>query len=226
MDDEFRTLTERVRASLSTPQETAAHASLLALVRQGTPAAREQLARILVAPEQPLWARETAAFVLGSAKDRRAFETLVLLLNYREPARCATAARVLARLGDPRTARAAAALATNPLRTAYSLHPIRLLVELRAPESVPALVAALERQLAARDRHWAIARACVEGLGAIGDERAIPALTAAAQHIRLSAAAAAALARITGEGAVTGGGAPESAGQGGAAEKVGEARVP
>ncbi|MBI0299144.1 HEAT repeat domain-containing protein [Streptomyces sp. PRKS01-29] len=226
MDDEFRTLTERVRASLSTPQETAAHASLLALVRQGTPAAREQLARILVAPEQPLWARETAAFVLGSAGDRRAFETLVLLLNYREPARCATAARVLARLGDPRTARAAAALATNPLRTAYSLHPIRLLVELRAPESVPALVAALERQLAARDRHWAIARACVEGLGAIGDERAIPALTAAAQHIRLSAAAAAALARITGEGAVTGGGAPEPAGQGGAAEKVGEARVP
>lgn len=221
MDDEFRTLTERVRASLSTPQETAAHASLLALVRQGTPAAREQLARILVAPEQPLWARETAAFVLGSAGDRRAFETLVLLLNYREPARCATAARVLARLSDPRTARAAAALATNPLRTAYSLHPIRLLVELRAAESVPALVAALERQLAARDRHWAIARACVEGLGAIGDERAIPALTAAAQHIRLSAAAAAALARITGEGAVTGGGAPEPAGKGGAAEKVG-----
>ncbi len=226
MDEEFRTLTERVRASLSTPQETAAHASLLALVRQGTPAAREQLARILVAPEQPLWARETAAFVLGSAGDRRAFETLVLLLNYREPARCATAARVLARLGDPRTARAAAALATNPLRTAYSLHPIRLLVELRATESVPALVAALERQLGARDRHWAIARACVEGLGAIGDERAIPALTAAAQHIRLSAAAAAALARITGEGAVTGGGAPEPAGKGGAAEKVGEARVP
>ncbi|MGA6152963.1 hypothetical protein ACPEIC_06485 [Stenotrophomonas sp. NPDC087984] len=226
MDEEFRTLTERVRASLSTPQETAAHASLLALVRQGTPAAREQLARILVAPEQPLWARETAAFVLGSAGDRRAFETLVLLLNYREPARCATAARVLARLGDPRTARAAAALATNPLRTAYSLHPIRLLVELRATESVPSLVAALEQQLAARDRHWAIARACVEGLGAIGDERAIPALTAAAQHIRLSAAAAAALARITGEGAVTGGGAPEPAGKGGAAEKVGEARVP
>ncbi|MFE5126080.1 HEAT repeat domain-containing protein [Streptomyces sp. NPDC056669] len=225
MDEEFRTLTERVRASLSTPQETAAHASLLALVRQGTPAAREQLARILVVPEQPLWARETAAFVLGSAGDRRAFETLVLLLNYREPARCATAARVLARLGDPRTARAAAALATNPLRTAYSLHPIRLLVELRATESVPSLVAALERQLAARDRHWAIARACVEGLGAIGDERAIPALTAAAQHIRLSAAAAAALARITGEGAVTGGGAPEPAGKG-AAGKVGEARVP
>ncbi|GLV78875.1 MULTISPECIES: HEAT repeat domain-containing protein [Streptomyces] len=226
MDDEFRTLTERVRASLTTPQETAAHASLLALVRQGTPAAREQLARILVAPEQPLWARETAAFVLGSAGDRRAFETLVLLLNYREPARCATAARVLARLGDPRTARAAAALATNPLRTAYSLHPIRLLVELRAPESVPALVAALERQLAARDRHWAIARACVEGLGAIGDERAIPALTAAARHIRLSAAASAALARITGEGAVTGGGAPEPAGRAGPAESVGEARVP
>ncbi|WP_063730723.1 HEAT repeat domain-containing protein [Streptomyces sp. RTd22] len=197
MDDEFRTLTERVRASLTSQQETAAHASLLALVRQGTPAAREQLARILVAPEQPLWARETAAFVLGSAGDRRAFETLVLLLNYREPARCATAARVLARLGDPRTARAAAALATNPLRTAYSLHPIRLLVELRAPESVPALVAALERQLAARDRHWVIARACVEGLGAIGDERAIPALKAAGEHIRLSAAAAAALARIS-----------------------------
>lgn len=198
MEADFRALTERVRASLTSPQETAAHASLLALVRQGTPAAREELARILVAPEQPLWARETAAFVLGSAGDRRAFETLVLLLNYRDPAHCATAARALARLGDPRTARAAAALATNPLRTAYALYPIRLLAELRAPESVPALVATLERLLAARDHHWSIARACVEGLGAIGDRRAVPVLTAAGQHLRLSAAAAAALARISG----------------------------
>ncbi|MDT3398645.1 HEAT repeat domain-containing protein, partial [Streptomyces sp. B1866] len=189
-------MTERVRASLTSEGERAAYAALLDLARQGTPAARERLARVLVAPEQPLWARETAAFVLGSAGDRRAFETLVLLLNYRDPAHCATAARVLARLGDPRTARAAAALATNPLRTPYALHPIRLLVELRAPESVPALVATLERLLSGREHHWPIARACVEGLGAIGDERAVPVLTAARGHVRLSAAAAAALARI------------------------------
>ncbi|MGO4431261.1 HEAT repeat domain-containing protein, partial [Streptomyces sp. MCAF7] len=114
--------------------------------------------------------------------------------------------------------------ATNPLRTAYSLHPIRLLVELRAPESVPALVAALERQLAARDRHWPIARACVEGLGAIGDERAVPALTSASRHPRLSAAAAAALARISGGGGL---GATPDAGptRRPAPDKSGRARV-
>ncbi|MGK5633013.1 HEAT repeat domain-containing protein, partial [Streptomyces sp. URMC 123] len=89
--------------------------------RAGAAAARERLASVLVEPQQPLWAREVAAFTLGCAGDRRAFETLVLLLNHREPARCATAAHALARLGDPRTARAAAALATNPLRTAYAL---------------------------------------------------------------------------------------------------------
>ncbi|CAM5566873.1 hypothetical protein SDIAM103S_05114 [Streptomyces diastaticus subsp. diastaticus] len=105
----------------------------------------EELNAVLTAPQEPLWARELAAFRLGVAGDRRAFETLVLLLNHREPARCAAAAHALARLGDPRTARAAAALATNELRVAYALHPVRLLVALRAPEAVPALIAVLER---------------------------------------------------------------------------------
>ncbi|MFC0599204.1 HEAT repeat domain-containing protein [Streptomyces palmae] len=195
MEDDFRALVDRVRASLTSPEEIKAYASLLHLVRDRTPAARERLARVLVAPEQPLWARETAAYVLGSTGDRRAFETLVLMLNYRDPVRCVTAARALARLGDPRTARAAAALATNPVRTHYALHPIRLLVELRAPESAPALIATLERLLDARDHHWPIARACVEGLGALGDPRAIPVLTQASSYPQLTAAASAALAR-------------------------------
>lgn len=216
MDDELRALADRVRSSLTSPAERAAHDRLLALVRQdaarrklsrrdlarqgltgtGGGAAREELARMLVVGEQPLWAREIAAFALGCAGDRRAFEPLVLLLNYRDPVKCATAARALARLGDPRTARAAAALATNPLRTAYALHPVRLLAELRAPESVPALIATLERLLAARDHYWPIARACVEGLGALADRRAVPVLTAAREHERLRAAAEAAIAAV------------------------------
>ncbi|WP_103505806.1 adenylosuccinate lyase, partial [Streptomyces sp. FM008] len=106
----------------------------------------EELNAVLTAPQEPLWARELAAFRLGTAGDARAFETLVLLLNHREPARCAAAAHALAELGDPRTARAAAALATNELRVAYALHPVRLLVALRAPEAVPALIAVLERR--------------------------------------------------------------------------------
>ncbi|MEV5375315.1 MULTISPECIES: HEAT repeat domain-containing protein [Actinomycetes] len=202
-EEEFRALVKRVRAELVTSAEFAGFERLLALVRSrdgGPPARRarrDELAGILVAPEQPLWAREIAAFVLGAEGDRRAFETLILLLNYREPVRCATAAFVLARLGDPRTARAAAALATNPLRTAYALHPVRLLTELRAPESVPALLATLERLLAARDHCWPIARACVEGLGVLGDRRAEDVLVAAREHERLRAAAHEALARLT-----------------------------
>ncbi|MER7153761.1 HEAT repeat domain-containing protein, partial [Streptomyces lydicus] len=98
--------------------------------------------------------------------------------------------------GDPRTARAAAALATNPLRTAYALHPVRLLAELRAPQSVPALIATLERLLTPHNPYWRVALACVEGLGALGDRRAVPVLTAAVAHPRLAAAAAASLARL------------------------------
>ncbi|MET9291328.1 HEAT repeat domain-containing protein [Streptomyces sp. NPDC003077] len=196
MEEEFHELTDRARAELRTPQDLVAYERLLGLARKGTPAAREELARTLTADERPLWVREIAAFVLGCAGDARAFETLVLLLNHRDPARCATAAYALARLGDPRTARAAAALATNPLRTAYALHPVRLLAELRAPESVPALIATLERLLVPNTPYWRVALACVEGLGALGDRRALPVLTAAREHPRLAAAASAALARL------------------------------
>ncbi len=200
MEEEFRALLKRVRAELVSPTEFAAYEKLLALVRADSPAARDELAEVLVAAEQPLWAREIAAFALGTKGDRRAFETLILLLNYREPVRCATAAHVLARLRDPRTARAAAALATNPLRTAYAVHPVRLLTELRAPESVPALLATLERLLVARDHVWPVARACVEGLGLLGDRRAEPTLVAARAHDRLRPYAVAALARLNGGG--------------------------
>ncbi|MGP3982258.1 HEAT repeat domain-containing protein [Streptomyces sp. KR80] len=158
--------------------------------------ARAELARALTEPARPLQEREFAAFVLGCSGDRRAFETLVLLLNHRDPPRCATAAYALARLGDPRTARAAAALATNSLRTSYALHPVRLLTVLCAPESVPALIATLERLLSPRDPHWRVALACVEGLGALGDVRAAEVLEAARGHPRLAAAASAALARL------------------------------
>ncbi|WP_432000003.1 HEAT repeat domain-containing protein [Streptomyces sioyaensis] len=196
MEDEFHELTDRVRAELRSPQDLIAYERLLGLARKNSPAGREELARMLVAVERPLWAREIAAFILGCAGDKRAFETLVLLLNYRDPVRCATAAHALARLGDPRTARAAAALATNPLRTAYALHPVRLLAELRAPQSVPALIVTLERLLTPHNPYWRVALACVEGLGALGDRRAVPALTAAVAHPRLAAAAAASLARL------------------------------
>ncbi|GAA3377620.1 adenylosuccinate lyase [Streptomyces sannanensis] len=157
---------------------------------------RDELAGVLTAGAQPLWARELAAFRLGCAGDARAFETLVLLLNHRDPERCVSAAHALARLGDPRTARAAAALATIRLRTAYALHPVRLLTVLRAPESVPALIATLERLLPA-DPHWRSALACVEGLAELGDSRARPALEAALAHPRLAAAAAGALGRLS-----------------------------
>lgn len=159
----------------------------------------EELALVLVEPHRPLWAREIAAFRLGCAGDRRAFEALVLLLNHRDPERCVSAAHALARLDDPRTPRAASALATNALRTAYALHPVRLLADLRAPESVPALVATLQRLLAPGEPHWRVALACVEGLGRLADAQARPVLTAALPHPRLGPAAAEALKRLPGE---------------------------
>ncbi|OSP40498.1 adenylosuccinate lyase, partial [Streptomyces sp. 13-12-16] len=98
MDEELRSLTERLRAESG---GSTAYDRLLATDDPDT------LAGVLTEPGQPLWARELAAFRLGLAGDRRAFEALVLLLNHRDPPRCAAAAHALARLGDPRTARAA-----------------------------------------------------------------------------------------------------------------------
>ncbi|MFC7303274.1 adenylosuccinate lyase [Streptomyces monticola] len=188
MDEELRSVTERLR------KESGGSARFRSLCATDD---HDELARVLTAPEQPLWAREIAAFRLGRAGDRRAFEALVLLLNHRDPERCASAAQALAKLGDPRTARAAAALATNELRVAYALHPVRLLTALRAPESVPALITTLERRLSKpRDPYWRVALACVEGLGALADKRAVHVLVAARSQPRLAAAATAALARI------------------------------
>ncbi|MFI6079748.1 HEAT repeat domain-containing protein [Streptomyces sp. NPDC051217] len=186
-DEDLRSLAERVRA------ESGGSATYRRLIVTED---HEELADVLVAPQHPLWAREMAAFRLGCAGDRRAFETLVLLLNHRDPERCVSASRALARLADPRTPRAAAALATNVLRTAYALHPVRLLTELRAPESVPALLTTLERLLAPDETHWRVALACVEGLGQLGDRRALPLLRAARAHPRLSGAAFEALSRL------------------------------
>ncbi|MGP4011869.1 adenylosuccinate lyase [Streptomyces sp. 4N124] len=191
MDEELRSVTERLR------QESAASAAYEHLVATGD---HDELAGVLTAPGQPLWARELAAFRLGLAGDRRAFEALVLLLNHRDPQRCASAAHALARLGDPRTARAAAALATNELRVAYALHPVRLLTDLGAPESVPALITTLERRLRPHDPYRKVALACVDGLGALGDSRARPVLKEALAHPALAEAAVRALARIPEEG--------------------------
>jgi hypothetical protein len=187
MDDELRTLTERLR------QESGGTAVFEELAATGD---RDALAEVLTAAGQPLWARELAAFRLGLAGDRRAFEALVLFLNHRDPARCAGAAHALARLGDPRTARAAATLATNELRVAYALHPVRLLVEMRAPEAVPALITTLRRRLRPHDPYRRVALACVDGLGSLGDGRARPVLTDALAHPVLAEAAVRALARI------------------------------
>ncbi|MEW2403946.1 adenylosuccinate lyase [Streptomyces sp. NPDC046862] len=187
MDEESRSLTERLR------QESGASVVYERLMATGD---LNALAGVLTAPGQPLWARELAAFRLGVAGDRRAFEALVLLLNHRDPQRCASAAHALARLGDPRTARAAAALATNELRVAYALHPIRLLVALRAPEAVPALITTLARRLRPHDPYRRVALACVEGLGALGDERGRAVLNEALAHPPLAAAAAGALKRL------------------------------
>ncbi|MEU2616707.1 adenylosuccinate lyase [Streptomyces sp. NPDC007157] len=187
MDEELRSLTERLRQE---SQGTAAYDRLL------TTEDPDELAEVLTAAGQPLWARELAAYRLGTAGDRRAFETLVLLLNHRDPPRCASAAHALARLQDPRTARAAAALATNELRVAYALHPVRLLVVLRAPESVPALITTLERRLRPHDPYRKVALACVEGLGTLGDTRARRVLSEALAHPNLAEAAVQALSHI------------------------------
>jgi HEAT repeat protein len=187
MDEELRSLTERLR------QESGASPAFERLVATDD---LDALAAVLTEPGQPLWARELAAFRLGLAEDRRAFESLVLLLNHRDPPRCASAAYALARLGDPRTARAAAALATNELRVAYALHPVRLLVELRAPEAVPALITTLQRRLRPHDPYRRVALACVDGLGTMGDARARPVLNEALAHPVLAEAAVRALGRI------------------------------
>ncbi|WP_416977494.1 adenylosuccinate lyase [Streptomyces sp. T028] len=187
MDEELRALTERLR------RESGGAALYERLAAEADPG---ELAAVLTEPGRPLWAREVAAFRLGLAGDRRAFEALVLLLNHRDPPRCASAAYALARLGDPRTARAAAALATNELRVAYALHPVRLLVELRAPESVPALIVTLRRRLTPHDPYRRVALACVEGLGVLGDDRARPVLDDALAHPALAEAAVRALARL------------------------------
>ena len=189
MDEELRSLTERLRQE---SRGTSAYERLLATEDP------DELADVLTAAGQPLWARELAAFRLGVAGDRRAFESLVLLLNHRDPPRCASAAHALARLGDPRTARAAAALATNELRVAYALHPVRLLVVLRAPESVPALITTLERRLRPHDPYRRVALACVEGLGTLGDARARRVLNEALAHPTLAEAAVHALTRSPG----------------------------
>lgn len=186
-DEDLRALADRTRDESG---DSATYRRLIATEDH------EELAAVLVAAQHPLWAREIAAFRLGRAGDRRAFETLVLLLNHRDPERCASASHALARLADPRTPRACAALATNVLRTAYALHAVRLLAELRAPESVPALIATLERLLAPDETHWRVALACVQGLGRLGDRRALPLLRAARAHPRLSGAATEALSRL------------------------------
>ncbi|MFJ8135228.1 adenylosuccinate lyase [Streptomyces sp. NPDC096013] len=187
MDEELRSLTERLRRESggAVPYERLVATDDL-----------DELAEVLTAPGHPLWARELAAFRLGLAGDRRAFESLVLLLNHRDPQRCASAAYALARLDDPRTARAAAALATNELRVAYALHPVRLLADLRAPESVPALITTLQRRLRPHDPYRRVALACVEGLGELADPRARPVLNDALAHPALAEAAVNALGRI------------------------------
>ncbi|MEU6219376.1 adenylosuccinate lyase [Streptomyces sp. NPDC047022] len=190
MDEALRSLTERIRTESGDSP---------AFERLSATEDLDALAAVLTEPGQPLWAREMAAFRLGTAGDRRSFEALVLLLNHREPQRCASAAHALARLGDPRTARAAAALATNELRVAYALHPVRLLVELRAPEAVPALIVTLQRRLRPHDPYRRVALACVEGLGVLGDGRAGPVLNEALAHPVLAQAAVRALACIPGQ---------------------------
>jgi HEAT repeat protein len=187
MDEELRSLTERLRTESG---------GSLAYERLVATDDLDELARVLTEPGRPLWARELAAFRLGLAGDRRAFESLVLFLNHRDPQRCGSAAHALARLGDPRTARAAAALATNELRVAYALHPVRLLADLRAPESVPALITTLERRLRPHDPYRRVALACVDGLGTLEDARARPVLNEALAHPALAEAAVRALARI------------------------------
>ncbi|WP_405775246.1 HEAT repeat domain-containing protein [Streptomyces sp. NBC_00859] len=187
MDEELRSFTDRLR------DEAGGSAAYRRLMATGD---REELAGVLTATGQPLWARELAAIRLGRAGDSRAFEALVLLLNHRDPERCVSAAHALVRLGDPRTARAAAALATNPLRTAYALQPVRLLTELRAPESVPALIRTLAPLLTPDGPHARVALGCVDGLGLLGDPRARPVLEAALTQPALGIAASRSLSLL------------------------------
>ncbi|GAQ50679.1 adenylosuccinate lyase [Streptomyces acidiscabies] len=186
MDEESRSLMERLR------RESGGGEPFERLATAGV----DELAAVLTEPGRPLWARELAAYRLGLAGDRRAFEALVLLLNHRDPPRCASAAHALTRLGDPRTARAAAALATNELRVAYALQPVRLLAALAAPESVPALITTLRRRLTPHDPYRRVALACIEGLGALRDPRARPVLEETLAHPALAEAGARALRRI------------------------------
>ncbi|MBO0511223.1 HEAT repeat domain-containing protein [Streptomyces beijiangensis] len=187
MEEELRSLAERLR------DESGGSGECERLLASED---HEELAGVLTEAGQPLWAREAAAFRLGCSGDRRAFEALVLLLNHRDPERCVSASYALARLRDPRTARAAAALASNELRTAYALQPVRLLAELRAPESVPVLIATLERLLAPDGPYWRVALACVEGLGQLGDVRARSVLESALDQPKLGAAASVALSGL------------------------------
>ncbi|MEU0454999.1 hypothetical protein ABZ322_18685, partial [Streptomyces sp. NPDC006129] len=68
MDEELRSLTERLR------QESGASPAFERLVATDD---LDALAAVLTEPGQPLWARELAAFRLGLAGDRRAFEAQV-----------------------------------------------------------------------------------------------------------------------------------------------------
>lgn len=94
MDEELRSLADRLRDEAGGGP---VYERLLVT------ADRDELAAVLTERERPLWARELAAFRLGCAGDRRAFESLVLLLNHRDPERCVSAAHALFLLGDPRT---------------------------------------------------------------------------------------------------------------------------
>ncbi len=82
MDEELRALTERLRAESAASGAPGARETYDRLLATGDP---DELAAVLTEPGQPLWAREMAAFRLGVAGDRRAFESLVLLLNHRDP---------------------------------------------------------------------------------------------------------------------------------------------
>lgn len=186
MDEELRSLTERLRQESGAPP---------AFERLVTTDDLDALAAVLTEPGQHLWARNWPRSGWGSHRTRGPSRPWYCCSTIATP-RCASAAHALARLGDPRTARAAATLATNELRVAYALHPVRLLVELRAPEAVPALITTLQRRLRPHDPYRRVALACVDGLGALGDARARPVLNEALAHPTLAEAAVRALGRI------------------------------
>ncbi|CAM5654439.1 Adenylosuccinate lyase OS=Streptomyces microflavus OX=1919 GN=HUT09_29960 PE=4 SV=1 [Streptomyces microflavus] len=175
MDEELRSLMDRLR------DEAAGSAAYDLLVATDD---NEVLARVLVEPGRPLWAREIAAFRLGCAGDRRAFEALVLLLNHRDPERCVSAAHALARLDDPRTPGPPPRSPPTPCAPPTPCTRSGCSPPCGPPEAVPALVATLQRLLAPGEPHWRVALACVEGLGQLGDDRARPVLAAALPHPR------------------------------------------